>query len=115
MKIIFFIVLISIISLALYPRDFITLSQDIPHEDKMKHVIAFMTLSFFFYKSFENIKNIYKFWILIIFACGIEVAQSFTGRESSFADILASVTGIFLCLLILKVVEENKNTSNYKI
>jgi len=108
MKIIFFIVLISIISLALYPRDFVTLGDTIPFEDKFKHVLAFFTLSFLFYKSFENIKDIYKFLLLIIFACAIEVAQSFIGREASFADIIASISGVLLYLLVSKALRENK-------
>ena len=99
--------MIGIISLALYPKDFITLSQNIPNEDKIKHVIAFITLSFFFFKSFHNIRYIYKIVILIIFACFIEIAQIFVGREFSFADIAASISGILVCLLILKVIEEN--------
>ena len=82
---------------------------DFPYEDKLKHIIAFFTLSIFFYKSFKNIKNIYKFLILITFACVIEVAQTFVGREASIADILASIAGVLLFLLISKVIKENKN------
>ena len=107
MRIIFFIVLIIIIILALYPKDIITLAQNIPYEDKIKHNIAFLVLSFLFFRNFKNIKFYYKFYILIIFACAIEIAQSFVGRQASFTDIVASISGVLLSFLILKVIEEN--------
>ena len=98
-KISFYIIFISVIFLALYPRDFMTLSQDIPYEDKIKHLIAFAVLSYFLYKSGKKTKNIYKFLFLIIFACAIEIVQPFVGREASVKDIIASVSGIFLYFL----------------
>jgi len=47
MKASFFILLISISFLALYPNDFITLDQGIPYEDKIKHILAFFCIEFF--------------------------------------------------------------------
>lgn len=76
--------------------------------DKIKHIIAFLILSFFLFGSFEKIKGIYKIYSLVIFACVIEVAQSFVGRESSIVDFIASCFGIFLYLLIAQVKKENR-------
>jgi len=108
MKASFFILLISISFLALYPNDFITLDQGIPYEDKIKHILAFFVLSFFLYKSFKEIKGIYKFFLLIIFAGTIEIVQTFISREASFADIIASISGVLLYLLVSKALRENK-------
>ncbi|MAC85221.1 MAG: hypothetical protein CL624_13910 [Arcobacter sp.] len=107
MKVSFFIILISIAFLAFYPKDFISLDQGIPYEDKLKHIIAFFVLSFFFYKSFENFKNVYKFYFLVIFACAIEIVQSFVGREANILDFIASCFGILLYLLVSQVRKEN--------
>ena len=77
------------------------------HSDKIKHIIAFFVLSFFFFKSFENFKNVYKFYFLVIFACAIEIVQSFVGREANILDFIASCFGILLYLLVSQVRKEN--------
>ena len=68
--------------------------------DKIKHIVAFFTISFFFYKSFYNIRDIHKFFILVTFAGIIELVQSFVGREASFLDFIASCLGVILYLLL---------------
>ncbi len=108
MKTIFFILLISIISLALYPKDFITLSQGIHYEDKIKHIMAFFTLSYFFYSGFKDFENNFKFFTLVVIALVIEVLQGYVGREPSVVDFIASIVGILTYLLIKKVILENK-------
>ena len=76
--------------------------------DKIKHILAFFVLSFFLYKSFEEIKGLYKFYSLVIFGCAIEIMQSFVGREANMIDFLASCFGVLLYLLISQVRKENK-------
>ncbi|MBU3015742.1 VanZ family protein [Poseidonibacter lekithochrous] len=75
--------------------------------DKIKHFLAFFILSFLFFRSFEDINNKFKFSILALFAVLIEVIQSFVGREASVNDALASLLGIVLYLLIVKIIKEN--------
>ena len=70
------------------------------HSDKLKHILAFLVLSYFFYKSLDMK---YKLLALVFFAGFIEVSQIFTDRESSFFDFLASITGILIYLLIIKI------------
>ncbi len=68
--------------------------------DKIKHFIAFFILSFLFYKSFEGTNNIYIILILAFFAVLIEVVQSFIGREASFIDFLAGLTGVVFYFIL---------------
>ena len=108
MKTVFFLALIGISFLALYPKDFITLSQGILYEDKIKHIMAFFTLSLLFYLSFKELENRVKFFILIGFAIFLELAQTLVGREASIADVIASSLGVLFYLLVKKVILENK-------
>lgn len=106
MKIVFFILLFIVIYFSVETNIKIN-TYPFEHSDKLKHIIAFFTLSFFFFKSFKDINNKFKFSILALFAVLIEGIQSFIGREASFNDALASLLGIVLYLLILKVIKEN--------
>jgi VanZ family protein len=106
-KIVSIFILFIILAFTISPKETIDIKL-FEHSDKIKHIIAFFTLSFFLYKSFENIKNKYKFYSLVIFACVIEIIQSFVGREASIADFMASCFGVLLYLLILKVRKKNR-------
>lgn len=99
-------VLFIILIFALSPKETIDIKL-FEHSDKLKHIVAFLTLSFFFYQSFKKIKNIYKFLILALFTILLEVVQSFVGREASIIDAFSSLIGILLYLLILNVIKEN--------
>merc|ERR1711879_310987 len=72
------------------------------HEDKIHHVFAFIFLSYFLHISFKNIKANLKYAALIGFALGIEVIQHFVGRQANIYDIIASISGIFLFIIIQK-------------
>lgn len=109
MNIAFVFVTFFILILALSSENFIYIENLFPHMDKVKHIIAFFTLSFFFFKSFNNLNNKYKLSVLIIFACVLEVLQSFVGREASILDVLASFIGIFIYLCFSKI----KNKINF--
>ena len=74
--------------------------------DKIKHLLAFFVLSFLFFYSFKSINTFYKIAVLIFFAVGIEILQSFTKRESSVEDFLFSVFGVVLFLVLWKYVKK---------
>ena len=101
----------AILVLALSPEYDVKII-DFEINDKLKHIIAFFTLSFFFFKSFENISDKYKFFILSFFAIVLEIIQSFVGREASFADFIASFFGVVLYLLLSNVIKENTSNKN---
>lgn len=69
--------------------------------DKVKHLLAFFVLSFFFHISFMKIN--YKFYILTFFAITLELIQSFTYREASFLDFISSFMGILLFYTLLSL------------
>lgn len=70
------------------------------HSDKIKHILAFFTLSIFI--DFNKKKTI-KIIILILFAMIIELLQSIVGRQASLIDFLFSCAGIFLYLFSIKL------------
>jgi len=72
--------------------------------DKLKHFFAFCILSFLFYLTFKELN--YKFFILTSFAIALELIQSFTQRESSLLDFLASFTGIIFFYFILSILKK---------
>lgn len=92
------IVVFLILLIGLTPDDYIK-TFDFKYADKIKHILAFFVLSFFLYKSFEEIKGIYKFYSLVIFACAIEIIQSFVGREANILDFMASCFGIIIYIV----------------
>ena len=104
LKISFFILLISILLLAVLPTDGLEFSR-FPFVDKLKHIFAFFILGLFFHISFKNISITLKLLILTTFAFLIEFIQTFTARESSLFDFLSSVLGIIIYLIVLKTLQ----------
>ncbi len=76
--------------------------------DKIKHIGAFIMLSFFLYESSIIIPKYQKFIILCSFAFFIEHVQSMTGREASLNDFIASVFGVVLYVLFKFLFEKYK-------
>jgi VanZ family protein len=71
--------------------------------DKLKHIVSFFVMSYFFLENSINIQNKVKVYILIFIAFFIEFIQFFIGRESSILDFLSSLMGIVLFLAIKKI------------
>ena len=107
MKIVFYFFILVIFVFSFIPNLGIN-TYPFENADKLKHIIAFFTLSLLFYSSFKELEPKTKFYILVLFAFILEVVQSYVGREASFFDFLASFVGIILFLLIKKVILENK-------
>lgn len=81
-----------------------------PSLDKIKHLIAFFTLSFFLMESTIPLKKYIKILLLISIAIFIETFQFIIGRELSLLDLCASIFGIFLYIFIsFSILKLNKN------
>ena len=99
-KILFFGAVIIVLVLALVPND--NLKFNYAYEDKIKHTLAFFTLSLLLNRASSTLKHRVRNMIsLLFFGIFIEVAQSFTGyRSPSFDDVLADLVGILLFQLL---------------
>jgi len=96
---VFFIVMFVILTIALDPSRTID-TKVLAKHDKLKHIAAFFTLSYFFFESSIRLKNSVKFFILFFFMCTIEYLQQVIGRGPiSFGDIIAGISGVLLYLL----------------
>ena len=95
-KILFFGTVIIVLVLALVPSD--NLEFNYIYEDKIKHILAFFTLSLLLNRASSTLKHRVRNMVaLLLFGIFIEVAQSFTGyRSPSFDDVLADLVGILL-------------------
>lgn len=77
---------------------------------KGAHFIVYMLLGIFFFMSLysHGVSKRKAFLLMIIFcflyACSDEYHQSFTGRTSSFSDVLLDTTGALVgCIMILTI------------
>ena len=99
-KILFFGAVIIVLVLALVPND--NLKFNYAYEDKIKHTLAFFTLSLLLNRASSTLKHRVRNMIsLLFFGIFIEVAQSFTNyRSPSYDDVLADLIGILLFQLL---------------
>ncbi|MGY6649237.1 VanZ family protein [Wenyingzhuangia sp. IMCC45574] len=103
-----FSVLIMVLSLA--KISYVPNIGEFENSDKVKHLIAYTVLSFFWLLSCQlgkiNIKFLNLILIIIIYGVIIEVLQSSltTYRTGDLLDVLANSTGVILGYLILKLV-----------
>ncbi|HDY7886621.1 VanZ family protein [Vibrio vulnificus] len=77
---------------------------DIPNLDKLQHFMAYSCFSLLAAVSVRHWwqRGVAAFAILL-FSGGIELAQAYVGRESSWFDLLANLSGIILGLLTYKL------------
>lgn len=68
--------------------------------DKIKHILAFVVISYLFVESSINLKIILKIIILVLIALFIEYVQFMIGRQASALDFFASITGVGIFFLV---------------
>ena len=99
-RFIFFVTAIAVLFLAIVPT-----STPLPTTgwDKSNHLVAFAALAYLGQKAFSQ--NAFKLIIgLIAFGGLIELLQTFTPtRSGEWQDLIADVIGIFIGLLIAKL------------
>lgn len=108
MKYLFYIVVSTILFFAFSPGHFTP--SVLGNHDKAAHFCAFFVLSFGMKFSFPTypIKRI--FIIMALLAMGIEIVQHyFTTRELSVVDFAAGLAGIFVYLVMLKIIVKMYN------
>jgi len=68
--------------------------------DKVKHVLAFLIITYLFIESSIKLNIWLKVFLLIFIAFFIEYIQSLVGRSSNILDFIASVSGVglFFCI-----------------
>ena len=95
-KILFFGTVIIVLVLALMPSD--NLEFNYIYEDKIKHILAFFTLSLLLNRASSTLKHrLRNMGVLLLFGIFIELAQSLTPhRDASLNDIVADLVGILL-------------------
>ena len=95
MKVLFFSALSAVTVLSLIP---IKSTFDFNNQDKINHLIAYSALTFLGILSFGLSRSLKKaaVFMLILTAYGITIEwiQQYTGREMSFADVMANTLGI---------------------
>jgi len=96
---IFFLVIFGIFAIAFDPSRNVD-KVLLVNFDKVKHLLAFVVLSYFFVESSIKLKEILKILILVMIAFFIECVQFIIGREASFLDFLASISGIGIFVLV---------------
>ena len=106
---IFVLLTIVIFSIAFDPVRTVD-AQVLASSDKLKHIAAFFTLSYFLFESTIKLQNIYRFLILISLAFIIEYVQSMIGREASIDDFIASSFGVLLFIFVKTIMKKLKNT-----
>jgi|GEM_PF-5038380 len=74
--------------------------------DKLKHIGAFLVLSYFLFESSVRIHDFFKFTILVSLAIFIEYVQSMIERQASVMDFLASFSGIVLFIFIKFIIKK---------
>ena len=111
-KILFFGAVIVVLVLALVPSD--NLKFNYAYEDKIKHILAFFTLSLLLNRASSTLKHRVRNMVaLLLFGIFIEVAQSFTGyRSPSFDDVLADLVGILLFQILYSTYRFIKHFQN---
>ena len=110
-KTLFFITSFIVLYFALVPNDHIDFKYI--YADKIKHAIAFFTLSLLLNRASSSIgARIRNMLALFLFGVFIEVVQLyFPARQSSWDDVAADVVGILLFQLfysILKMLKDRK-------
>ena len=96
-KILFFIfTLVVIFIFAIVPSDHIELGYQ--HDDKLKHLFAFFTLSFLLNRASSDMAQRFRnMSALLLFGIFIEFVQYYLPeRKTSIEDIFADVAGILL-------------------
>lgn len=77
-------------------------------------ILAIILIYIFKYKKINN-----KYYLSILctfmYACVDEIHQKFTGRTSSFKDVLIDTTGCIIFLFIYYLIEKKRNKVNEKI
>jgi len=68
--------------------------------DKVKHVLAFLVISYLFVESSIKLNIWLKIFLLFFVAFFIEYIQSLVGRSSNILDFIASVSGIGIFFLV---------------
>ena len=111
-KILFFVTAFIVLYFAIIPRNHI--DWDYEHADKIKHAIAFFTLSLLLNRASSSIgTRIRNMFALFFFGLFIEVVQLyFPARSSSWNDVLADVVGIFIfqfTYLLYRFIKEKFN------
>jgi len=99
-KILFFIAVGVVFTLSVVPTD--KLDFDFEYTDKVKHIIAFFTLSLLLNRASSTILHrLRNMGALLLFGIFIELAQYFTPhRTTSIDDVVADLVGIFLFQLL---------------
>ncbi|NWF67309.1 MAG: VanZ family protein [Campylobacterales bacterium] len=70
--------------------------------DKFNHLVAFFTLSFFYFNAFSK-KISYLIFIMLMFGIFIEIIQFFIpNRSSSILDIIADMIGVVMFVGFVK-------------
>lgn len=105
---IFFFLLILIFVIAFDPSRGVD-KKILASYDKIKHIFAFMVLSYFLFESSINLHKYFKILILVCIAFSIEYVQAMIGRESSVVDFIASISGIFIYLFIKFMFKKFRN------
>ncbi len=102
-KILFYITALTVFILAIVPNDHIDIYID--NADKIKHIIAFFTLSYLLNRASSTISHRLRNMIaLLLFGIFIEFVQSYLiYRSSSIYDIYADLIGILLFQLLLSI------------
>ena len=100
MRILLFICFISVSYLAFTTSDI----EPLKHTwDKLNHATAFFALFLLLSYSFSKLTNLYKIFMLLVYAIVIEIIQHYIpGRESSLLDILADMVGISAGYIFVK-------------
>lgn len=86
--------------------------------DKFQHIVAYGIITFLFILSLKNSLSLLSalFFSFFILTIGIfdEATQSLVGRQTSFTDLVADVTGIVVVLLLSVVVKSRYKKNNTK-
>ena len=102
-KILFYITAFAVFILAIIPNDH--LNAYIDNADKVKHFIAFFTLSYLLNRASSTIAHgLRNMMALLLFGIFIEFVQTYLiYRSSSIYDIYADLVGILLFQLSLSI------------
>jgi len=80
---------------------------DIPHLDKIGHLIVFALLSFFSHKAYQLAPKS-QLMIWAIYGAVIEILQGFTGyRSADVLDWLADMLGVVVVITTIKILHSS--------
>ncbi|ODS22743.1 hypothetical protein AB835_12450 [Candidatus Endobugula sertula] len=81
--------------------------ENIPYNDKGAHLIAYAVFTLLAWR-INSWSPLFNHMVIGIIMYGglIEVLQSYTGRMMSLYDLLANITGVTLCIIVLHYIEK---------